>query len=81
MEIEKSALCLLVAREVRVPWSTEQGLLLFSIIFKHFYPLLSLYEIARKLACAIKDEGTQLGCLQQLCHWDIALYLKEKDRE
>lgn len=37
-EMDRSALCRLDARVGRLPWSTAQGLLLFSIIFNTFIP-------------------------------------------
>lgn len=37
-EMDRSALCRLDVRVGRLPWSTAQGLLLFSIIFDTFIP-------------------------------------------
>ena len=73
VEMEKSALCLLVAREVRLAWSTEHGLLLFSIIFSTSILYSPCMELAKKSACAIKDKETESGYLKQLkkIRWKI----------
>lgn len=56
-DIERSALWRLDAREVRLAWSTEQGLLLFSIILFTTIPYSPYIEMANRLLCAFRDQS------------------------